>query len=310
MKLKSIQYVFALLLAFMASGNAWALATCTATKVNYIATYLPTTTTDNVTNLFFEVTCTRDGQGANNAQDVTYTVTADNGAHMGSGTQNRAQNSVGNFLNYELYKGTTCTSANEFQGLNTFGATVSLVRNASSIPARYNFIGCIPKQQTLDGPGPYTDLSVTLTVAVAGNTNLNGTLGVPGSVDVTINTPTTCTLSTKPGNIVLNYTAFQAGVAKQNTLFRAACSGGLDYTIKITNIDNTALVTNAVAAGINYSLGVSATIGGSPANPLLGTVGTGSAQDAYIIVTAPANQAGSCLGGCSQTNTHYLTLEY
>lgn len=308
MKLKSVQYVLAFLLTLVASANAWALATCTATNVNYSPTYLPTATTDNVTaNLSFSVTCVRDNSG-NNGSDVSYTVTADNGTHIGSGTQNRAQNSNGNFLNYELYKNSNCTS--EFEGANTFGATyLNTSKNTTLGTATYNFTGCITKQQILAGPGPYNDFNVTLTVAVTTVGGTGGVLGVPGSVAVAIATPATCAMTTLPGNIALNYTAFQAVAARQNTLFRATCTGGLAYTMKITNVDNTANVTDAVAAGINYSLGVSSTIGGIPSNPLAAT-GTGAAVDGYIIVTAPANQAGSCLGGCSATNTHYLTLEW
>lgn len=306
MKLKSVQYVLALLLTFMASTNTWATVTCTASNVNYSPTYLLTATTDNVTNLTFSVTCVRDNSGNDNV-DVSYTVTANNGTNNGSGTQNRAQNSGGNFLNYELYKNSDCTD--EFQGSNTFGATYLNTIKNSRLQTTHNFTGCIPKQQILAGPGPYNDLNVTLTVAVTVSGGTGGILGVPGSVAVAIAAPATCAVTTLPSNITLNYTAFQASAATQNTPFKATCTGGLAYTMKITDLNNTTLVTNAVAAGINYSLGVSASIGGAPANPLSAT-GNGAAQDGYIIVTAPANQAGSCSGGCSATNTHYLTLEW
>jgi Spore Coat Protein U domain len=312
MKLKSVQYVLALLLVLMASANAWAQATCSVvgsvgSVVNYSPTYLPTATTNNVMPMSFSVVCQR-GSNGNNSVVVGYKVTADNGMFPSS-IQNKAKNPSGNFLNYEL--GTDANCAVEFQGTgvpNSFSGSVTLAKNQTSSAMPHGFTGCIPKQQVLATPGTYSDtVALTVTVTAPGSgTVTNGS----GSVNVAIATPVTCTLSRAPDNISLNYTAFQGSAARQNTLFRATCSGGLAYTMKITNSDNTALVTNAVAAGINYSLGVSAAVNGPPANPLTGTVGTGTAIDGYIIVTAPANQAGSCSGGCSKTNTHYLTLEY
>lgn len=306
MKLKSVQYVLALLLTFMASTNAWALVTCTASSPAYSATYLPTDAGTNVSpSINFTVRCLRDTSG-NASGNVTYTVTANNGnGPIVSGTVNRAK-SGSSFLNYDLYKGPGC--ANEFQGANTFTFSQTLAQGAESTQT-YSFIGCIPALQTIATPGPYLD-NVSLTVT-GSSTGTGGFASVNGAVTVTIATPMTCAITTLPaGTISLPYTAFQPSAARVTSLFRATCSGTLRYTMKITNSDNTALVTNAVAAGINYSLGVSLTIGGPPANPLTGTDGTGSPQDGYIIVTAPANQAGSCLGGCSQTNTHYLTLEW
>lgn len=304
MKLKSFQYLLAFLLAFVASANAWATVTCTASNISYSPTYVPTVTTTNTLGLSFTVICVRDNTGSNNA-DVSYTVTTNNGIHIGAGTQNRALDGV-NPMNYEFFKNSDCTV--EFTGTNTFGATiVNMPKNSTSAAATYNFTGCIPAQQVIAGLGPYTDtvgLIVTTTASATG-----GVANGPGSVAVSINTPSICVFDTNPGNIVLNYTAFQGTAARQTSLYKIKCSGSLPFSSRITDVNNTVQVKDSVAAGVNYSLGLSGTSNGAPGDTLSGT-GNGLAQDGYIIVTIPANQAGSCSGGCSATNTHYLTLTY
>lgn len=304
MKLRSFQCLLAFLLTFVASANAWALVTCTASNVSYSPTYVPTATTTNTFGMSFTVICVRDNSG-NNSADVSYTVTTNNGTHVVSGTQNIALDGA-NPMNYELFKNADCTV--EFTGTNTFGTTlVNMPKSSTSAAATYSFRGCIPAQQVIAGLGPYTDTVGLIVTTVASGTG--GVANGNGTVAVSINTPSICVFDTSPGNIVLNYTAFQNTAARQTSLYKIKCSGSLPFTSKITDINNTVQVKDAVAAGVNYSLGVSATSNGAPGNTLSGT-GNGLAQDGYIIVTIPANQAGSCSGGCSATNTHYLTLTY
>lgn len=313
MNLKSISWLMASLLTALVSVNTWAgSVVCTPGIFSYSEVYSTSTIGATVKQVTVNVTCVRDSTGTDGT--VSYQVTFNNGINAGVATQNIALNGA-KPLNYEFYRDSAClTKLEGTTTLNVVGqAAPSVAKANSTVVTSLLFYACIPPGQTATAPSITYGDRITLSIAGTSSSNSVTYSSGPDSTtsSVSIIAPPVCTISTPPGNISLSYTAFQASSAKGNTLFRVTCSNGLAYTTKITDINNTVLVTDAVAAGLNYSLGVSTTSGGTPvtSNPMTFT-GTGNALDGYIIVTIPANQAGSCSGSCSQMNTHYLTLEY
>ena len=315
MNFKSISWVMAGLLTALVSVNTWAgSVVCTPGVFSYSEVYSTSTVGATVKQVNVNVTCVRDSTGTDGT--VSYQVTFNNGINAGAGTQNKAFNGALT-LNYEFYKDSACLPINKLEGTTTLDVVgqpaTSVAKANSTVVTPLLFYACIPAGQTAAASSvTYSDTIILSIAGTSSSPSVSYSSGPASTTNsVSIIAPPVCSISTPPGNISLNYTAFQASSAKGNTLFRVTCSNGLAYTTKITDINNTVLVTDAVAAGLNYSLGVSTTSGGTPvtSNPMTFT-GTGNALDGYIIVTIPANQAGSCLGGCSQTNTHYLTLEY
>lgn len=312
MNLKSVQWLMAGLLTALISVNSWAqgqgTVVCQVGTFSYQDSYLPTATSDTVKQVTVNVTCTRNTTGTDGT--VSYKVAFGDGA-VPSGTQNKARNGA-NSLSYEFYKTSACLPGDKLEGATTLDVNNQVAASGTAPITPLNFWACIPKLQIATTSSlVYGDtVALTITGSSSSSSVKYSDIGSLTS-SVSITAPPVCSITANPGNISLNYTAFQGSVVKGYTLFKVTCSNNLAYTTKITDINNTALVTDAVAAGLNYSLGVSTTSGGTPvtSNPMTFT-GTGNALDGYIIVTIPANQAGSCLGGCSQTNTHYLTLEY
>ncbi len=324
MNLKFIQGLAGILLATLAYSSFAAKGdiVCTASSPTlatsllpgYFANFAPATA--NVTLMNFNVTCVRDSATGQASAIATYSVAADNGIHFLSPTRRAQFGATTSFVKYDLYKDAACSlpwnAANPITRAVTMASPTS--PNVTTVVSTETFYACIPANTTLTyTSGHHTDTVALTVTGVTDTPSVKFAGGVNGSLGVDIFAPVTCSISSTPtpNNISLSYTAFQGSAVKGNTPFAVNCSSGLVYTMKITDATNTTLVTDAVAAGLNYSLGVSASAAGTPttSNPLQIT-GTGSALTSYIIVTIPANQAGSCLGGCSKTNTHYLTLEY
>ena len=153
-----------------------------------------------------------------------------------------------------------------------------------------NYWGCITTTQVL-AAGTYSD-TVTMTLSVGGLTN---------TFPVNISTPSVCTITTAPGTLTINYTAFGAAQTP-STPFQPTCTIYLPYSMALS-------ATSGVASGVNYSLALN-TINTGGSSPLAST-GTGAAQTFYINGNAAAGQAGTCATGtCSATNTHTLTITY
>jgi spore coat protein U-like protein len=109
----------------------------------------------------------------------------------------------------------------------------------------------------------------------------------PGNVDrlpdlpVTINNQSVCLLSTPPGNIVFNYTSFQAGPATASAAYAVRCTVGETYTMALDAAAGTLL-------NLTYSLALS--------NPA-GQTGTGFPQNFTINGTIAGGQSGTCATG-------------
>ena len=306
MKLKSVQWLMALLLTSIVSANAWAGSIiCTAGNVTYSAGYAPLSATINLVTFTFDVVCVRDTTGSG---DITYTVTANNGLNNISGTVNRAKLAAPlSFLNYDLFVGNSCSGA-EFQGAgaaNSFKKTF-LAMASGTQTTTHTISGCIPALQLLGGAGNYLD-TVALNVAVTATSPSVGTrIGNAGSVSVNIIAPVSCLISTAPGTVAFGgYTSLGAA-ATGSTSFATTCSSTLPYTMSLDN-------AFGVVAGLNYSVGLTSNNAATTGTLTLASNGTGVAQTFYVKGNMASGQAGSCAsGGCvgSKTDTRTLTVTY
>lgn len=285
MKLKSIQVLAATALLFAATW-AQAAITCSIDQPSpgFSSAYVPSNPGTNITQTSFTVTCTRGL--VTDATTVNYSIATNNGLNPGGGSNNAAFG--GNLIKYDTYRDSGC-SLRWKGGGNVF--TLSMTLGAVGVPTsvQTTYWGCIPAGQTGLPAGTYTD-TVTMTLTAAGTT----IVGAPFTFPVSIFTPSVCTITSAPGNIVFAYTAFQAAPATANTTFGATCTNLLPYTMALN-------ATSGVVSGLQYLLALSAA----------SSTGTGFQQTHSINGTMPASQAGTCAtGSCSATNIHTLTITY
>ena len=234
------------------------------------------------------VDCVRSAGDPNNVP-YNYTVGVDNG--LNSGTLNPNQAKLVSSINYDTYQTGSCSPL--------WGTTAQADRLAFSLTlsgnsvhsATVNYWVCIPAGQSVP-LGIYTD---NLNVTVFRQAGAVATARVSGTLPVSINTASVCSMTTIP-NIALAYTAFSAAAVTANTAFGVTCSGALAYTVALDR-------TSDVAVGINYSVALSSA----------GGTGTGAQQNYTVTVTAAADQAGSCgTASCigSQATPHTVTVTY
>ena len=293
MKLKSIQVLAATALLFAATW-AQAAITCSIAQPSpgFSSAYVPGNPGINITQTSFTVTCTRGL--VTDATNVNYSVATNNGLTPGGGSNNAAFG--GNLIKYDTYRDSGC-SLRWKAGGNVF--TLSMTLGAVGMPTSVEttYWGCIPAGQLGLPAGTYTD-TVTMTLTAAGTT----IVGAPFTFPVSIFTPSVCTITTAPGNIVFAYTAFQAALATANITFGATCTNLLPYTMALD-------ATSGVVSGLNYSLAIN-TVNSGGSSPRA-SIGTGAAQPFFINANMAAGQAGTCATGtCSATNTHTLTITY
>lgn len=319
MKLRFLTWLAALLCLLM-SVSSWAAntVTCTVSTVGQYNTaayspYSPYSGNSGIqtasSDLTFEVNCSRDNGGQ--ARSVTYTATTDNGLHETSGTQNVAWNGTAtNPLNYDFYKGTgtKCSTAAEWNAANSFTNTFTMSPNSTAGPFTHTFYGCtLAASQTSVIVGDYQD-TVTITLSGTGTAVQVTFVPVNATSEVKITVAKEFALTTPPGPIDFGtYTAFSATAKTQNTSF----------VVKGTNLSTYSMAldsSNGVLAGLNYTLGLSAssTAGTVGAATLAGT-GTGAGQTFYIHGNIASGQAGACATTACTTgvsNTHTLTITY
>lgn len=302
MKLKSISWLVAGLLTSLVSVNTWAAGgsvVCTPGNFSYSTGYSPTAAVDTVTALSFDVTCVRNSTGTDGT--VTYAVAFNDGIHA-LVAQNRAQNVT--FLNYEFYKDAGCTI--KLEGATTISATTGVVASGTTTVTPNAFYACIPKLQTATAPSvSYTD---TVTLSITGSSSspsVSYSSGANGTGSVNIIAPVTCAISTAPGVVGFGSYTSLGSAALGSTSFGANCSNTLPYTMSLDN-------AFGVVAGLNYSVGLTASSGATTGTLTLGSTGTGVQQTFYIKGNMAAGQAGSCTGGCGvlKTDTRVLTITY
>ena len=273
------------LAAACASGSAWAVITCSVASAGVTASgspvpYVPSTATTNVTTANFTVTCQRTLAG--DATTQAYTVKASNGLYS-SGQNNRAASGA-NRITYDVYTNNTC--ATQWRSNATIGGNVTFTGTSDFSPrtATSIFYGCIPGSQTTVPAGTYSD-TVVMTLSPGAST---------AAFPVSIITPSSCSITTAPGNITFNYTSFNSSVLTPSTTFATTCTSQLPYTMALDLPTGTSL-------GLNYSLALSAGSG----------MGTGLAQSYSINGTMAASQAGTCaLSSCNATQARTITITY
>ncbi len=241
----------------------------------------------NVTQGTVTFTCTRGAGG----DPVNLLLRAGNGINVCGGSNDASFG--GSCITYEAYQNSTCTTL--WTGNNNgTSIPVTLLNNTSPQPISKSFWGCIKiaGQAPAAGAGNYTD-SVLMQIRNTGG----GTVYNSANFPVSILYPATCTISTAPGNVILNYTSFGAQV-NASTTFKATCTGNLPYTMSLDANSGTLL-------GLNYILDIN-----SQAPPVTSR-GTGAAQTHTINGSMAAGQSGTCsTGTCSVSQARNLTITY
>ena len=138
-----------------------------------------------------------------------------------------------------------------------------------------------------------TALAATLPAAEAATAS--------GNFNLTVNLLGACRISTAPGLITINYTAFQGTDGTGSTPFAVQCSSNLAYTMA---------VSLPGANNIATSLGLTVT---SIAPSAAGNTGSGVAQPYTVDAVIAQGQAGICNSStvaCTATNAYTLTISY
>ena len=266
--------------ALMACGSAQAKITCSLNSNGFSSAYVPSNTLQNITTGSVTMTCTRSKTG--DATTQNYTIQVNDGLAVGTGGVNQAQSGT-NRISYETYTNSSCTSppwgtTTTVGGVVTFTSTNDFVSRSDTQP----FWGCIPALQNV-AASTYTD-----TVTMTPSTGTSATFGV------SIVTPSSCSISTPPGNITFTYTAFQAGTASASTSFATTCTSLLPYSMALD-------VTSGVLSGLQYDLALSSA----------SAVGNGSAQTYSVTGTMASGQPGTCATGtCAASAARQITITY
>jgi spore coat protein U-like protein len=260
-------------------SRAHAAITCNLTSSGISSSYRPANTSNTVTAGFFTMTCTRGL--ASDPTSLAYTVTVNNGQKPVSFFNTASW--AGNLMGYATYTNSSC--ATQWTGPVTLGATITFSSSNDFAPKSdiRQFWACISTANGNPAPGTYTD-TVTMTPSV----------GTPKTFPVSIVTPSTCSISTPPGNLLFTYAAFQGAAASASTTFSAICNNTVPYTMALDS-------TSGILLGLNYSLNISAP----------SAVGTGGAQNFTISGSIAAGQAGACATGtCNSSAPRTLTVTY
>jgi len=246
----------------------------------------------------FAINCTRLAADPGSA---AYNLRPDNGL-WAQGQNNRAAFGA-NRLAYAQFKDSSCSASWTSGGNanNAIAGTVTFIGTSLTATVNGSFWVCINGGLSYVA-GIYTD-TVTMTLLYnndGANNKLNGT--ATGSYPITINTEASCTISSPPGNLNFNYTAFQAAASTASASFSTTCTAALGYSMSVA-------AAGGVASGVNYGLSLNTTASGG--SMPLGSVGTGTVQTFFINGSAPAGQAGSCgTGGCVASQSHSLVITF
>ena len=270
--------------AFLLSVSAvQAAISCNISSPGFINGYDNTIQNSNQT--YYSITCARN-DNVNDPLTTSFAVTVSDGSNA-NGTNNRAISSTNNFIRYDMFTNSACSTA--WKGTKTIPISPEIITMSGIAPTTVtrNFWGCI--NATLNPTaGIYTDRVIMMPTYSA------NVLGDVGTFPVKIITPATCTISPIP-NLTLAYgDAFRLTPATATTSAPMTCSNQLPYTIDVSP-------SSGVSAGIFYTLSLPAS-----------ATGTGAIQNIPITATAPAGQAGTCTTGtCTGLpQPHTLTVTY
>ncbi|MBI2770305.1 MAG: spore coat protein U domain-containing protein [Burkholderiales bacterium] len=284
MKLKPVVVAAALALGAV---SAQAAVSCTSvTSPGFTMNYIAGTRMS--TQTYFTVTCTRTASG--DPTFIDYTVAADNGLYNSGGNRARETISGTNYhVSYDTFANSGCTTSFASGGAARIADTITW-SSSTDFTARSKdtaFWGCVNTTQTGMPAGQYDD-TITLSLRTTGTTVRD-----TGTAAARIYAPSACSLTTPPGNVVFNYTAFGSASAA-NTTFRVTCTTLMPYTLSLDSPSGTVV-------GLDYALGLSAS----------NAAGTGAAQTYTISGTMAAGQSGVCTGSsCTASNPHTVTVGY
>jgi spore coat protein U-like protein len=275
---------------------------CMVSSPVYSTSYSPFTTGNTSQALTLEVTCSRSTDLV--ATTVVYRVKSLQG-NQPAGGSNRAvlAGSPNKYINYDLYIDSNCSIL--WKGTTNYIENTNLVlaAGATSATAQHTFYACIPQQTMVVFGNAYVDSPVLNLVHVSANPgNPNVSQQTDGNLQVSINVPKTCNISTPPGTVNFgNYVAF--GPAKTaSATFGVTCTNQATYEMSITDNQDRP-IASGVLAGLRYDLSLSAT----------NDTGRGTEKRHQINGTMAAKQPGSCANsGCvgEQSNKHKLVVTY
>jgi spore coat protein U-like protein len=280
---KNLLQSLAALGGMLVAQLATAAITCNISSAGFATTYPVSSPSIVVVPASYTISCARGL--VTDPTTTTYTVRANNGLNPSSGNRSSA---AGFFLRYDVYSDNTCTTDwrtnPQAVRLPVVPGTITMTGLLATVITE-NYWACIPAGISRPA-GTYVD-TVTMNPLYSA-----GVLGGTSTFSVSIVTPPTCSITSGPGTITLNYTAF-GGSVSANTNMDVTCSATLPYTMSVSP-------ATAVLTGINYGL----TLPG-------GGTGTGVAQTHTITGTAAAGQAGTCSGGpCTATQSTTVTITY
>jgi spore coat protein U-like protein len=267
----------------LASGAAEAAISCTASSPGFATAYVPSNPGNNVTPGSVTVTCQRNNAG--DATNMTYDVAVNQGDNA-AGQQNRARiGATANRINYDNWRDASCTMPWSNTVPNRIAGAMVLSGFTPSAVV-HPWWGCVPPGQIV-AAGVYTD-NVTMTVRWAPGA------GAPTfDFPVTITNPATCSVSTSPGTVTINYVAL-GPIVNVSKNFGVTCTNLLPYTMSLD-------ANAGVIVGVQYTLGLSAP----------GGTGSGVEQVYQVNASAAAGQAGTCVAGaCSGSQGRTLTVTY
>jgi spore coat protein U-like protein len=278
--MKTLMRWIASAFVLLASMGAGAAITCGITSGGFSTAYDPASALTNVSAATFTVTCTR-GSAAD-PLSVNYSVTVDNGLYA-LGINNRAAFGT-NRIRYDVFTNSTCGAT--WKGGTAISGTITF-SGTGTVSQQGNFWGCVAAGIS-SAAGTYTD-TITMTMSYGATPASTAT----GSFGVSISTPSTCTLSTAPGNVVFNYTSFGPAINPSAT-FGVTCTLSLPYTMALAT-------TSGTIVGLNYTLALSTA----------SSTGTGVQQTHSINGSMVAGQGGICATAtCSGSQANTLTITY
>jgi Spore Coat Protein U domain len=243
------------------------------------------------------LTCTRNV--ATDASTLTYRIGVDNGDNFAGGARRTRLGATGNYLTYTITRaaavGATaaCADASNWDanpaGANLMTGTLNFGTSASAT-VNWSFCVRVRGNQGNAAAGQYVD---TPNVGVQYPATAAGAIAF-SSFTYTIGARNQCVLNSYPGDMVFNYSSFQAGAQAVNQVFRIACSNNLPWSVAIAPATGTLL-------GLNYTL---------TRAPAAGT-GNGNPQNITITGTMAAGQRGTCATStCSASQPHTMTITY
>jgi spore coat protein U-like protein len=291
-----LRLLFALILG-AASCGAWAQSCTitTAATLNSGLNYDPFTTGFNDTQGAFSITCTRP-TGGQNRFPATFYVGATNGANYSGGTRRLRLGATASYLNYALYRNYPGCSTNwgsaaladAYALANSATGPNNTTTNPNPLTGGTSFCFRITGGVNNAIPGTYTD---TIQVGVANNT---GTIWGTAAVTLTTTVVASCTVSSFPTDVTLNYASFSASPVSAPSSFQTRCTNTTTYNLGFDAASGTVL-------GLTYNLTMASPSG----------TGNGTPQTYGLTVTLPAGQAGTCSGAsCTSTVTRNVVISY